>query len=126
MPARENQLPDTDLLSHPHLASEAVETPLLPLLCVLGWGAFFWLPKTEAAPAPWAGTGGIWCVAGTEQADGDQKKEEKPSAKLLDPYRELFSSIPISPAKPKGVEHLLARDLGLTVSPEFCKPSPLL
>ena len=91
-----------------------------------GVGGGGWLPKTEAAPAPWAGAGGIWCAAGTEQADGDQKKEEKPSAKLLDPYRELFSSIPISPAKPKGVERLLARDLGLTVSPEFCKPSPLL
>lgn len=125
---KKTQLQDTDVLSRARLASEAVEIRFFPccggFFVVLGFG-FFLLSKPEAAPAPWAGVGAI-CVAGTRQAGRNQKNEEKPSTELLDPYRELFSPIPISPAKPKGVQPLLARDLGLTVSSQLCKPSPLL
>lgn len=82
---------------------------------------FFYL-----APDPWAGVGGIRCAAGIRQRGEDQKKEEEPSTKLWDPYREIFFSIPVSPTKSKGSQDLLAQDLGLKVNAELFKPSSLL
>lgn len=90
------------------------------------WGGLFIFVSPELAPDPWAGVRGIQCAAGIRQRGEDQKKEEEPSTKLRDPYREIFFSIPVSSTKSKGSRDLLAQDLGLKVSAELFKPSALL
>jgi len=84
----------------PWLQSHGDPAPSTAVFLRVGWVFFFWIPETEAAPAPWAGAGGTWRATGTGQGAGDRKKEEKPSTRLLDPHRELSSSIPVSPATP--------------------------
>lgn len=126
LPVGENQLPDTDLLSHAHLASEAVETRF----CRCGfWGGvlggfFGGYPNQKWLQLPGLGREG----SGTPQAQG-KLVGTKRKQRNLPPNRWILtgsSSLPILPEKPKGVRLLLAQNLGLTASAELCKASSWL
>lgn len=100
--------------------------PLLPLW-ILGW--VFWVflggyPNQKWLQLPGLGREG----SGTPQAQGKlvgtkrKKRNLPPNCWIL----MGSSSLPILPAKPKGVRQLLARNLGLTASTELCKASSRL
>lgn len=84
---------------------------------------FFGFPKQKRLQIPRLGQEGSGVLQAQGKLVGTKRKKRNLPPNCC---RELFSFSPISPAKPKGVQHLLARDLGLTVSSELCKPSSLL
>lgn len=108
---------------HAHLASEAVE-PRFFRRCIFqgGWVWFFFgSPKQKWLQLPGLGQEGSGVLQAQGKLVGTKRKKQN-----LPPNCWILSSIPLSPAKPKGVQHFLAQDLGLTVSSKLCKPSSLL